>query len=253
MPPMNVQKTPAAARFLGVLGGMGPLATADFLAKLVAVRPAQSDQAHLPVLVWGDCEVPDRTAALAGLGPSPLPALLAGARFLDACGVGAICMPCNTAHHWMDELRQACEAPWIDMIQACVSGIRQVQPAVRSVGVLTTAGAAAVDLYPRALRHAGLQAVTPTPQAMARWVTPGIELVKAHRLTEAAQLLVCAADELRECGAQVTLLGCTEIPVALASAMAAEPQRFIDATSALAWAAHAHFEAQARPVGAPAW
>ena len=143
---MNVQKTPAAARFLGVLGGMGPLATADFLAKLVAVRPAQGDQAHLPVLVWGDCEVPDRTAALAGLGSSPLPALLAGARFLDACGVGAICMPCNTAHHWMDELRQACEAPWIDMIQACVSGIRQVQPAVRSVGVLTTAGAAAVDL-----------------------------------------------------------------------------------------------------------
>jgi aspartate racemase len=242
---MNVLSTPPAARFLGVLGGMGPLATADFLAKLVAVRSAPGDQSHLPVLVWGDCEVPDRTAALTGQGPSPLPALLAGARFLDACGVGAICMPCNTAHHWIATLQQACKAPWIDMVQACVERIQQAHPAVRAVGVLTTAGAALTDLYPCALRAAGWQVVTPTQEAMARWVTPGIERVKAHQLAEAAQLLTQAADDLRTRGAEVTVLGCTEIPVALASAIAAEPHRFIDATSALARAAHAHFEARA--------
>lgn len=244
MTTMNVLSAPAA-RFLGVLGGMGPLATADFLAKLVAVRPARDDQSHLPVLLWGDCEVPDRTAALTGQGPSPLPALLAGARFLDGCGVGAICMPCNTAHHWMDALRQACKAPFIDMVEACVTGIRQEHPAVGSVGVLTTAGAAAADLYPRALRAAGLQVVTPSQASMARWVMPGIKCVKAHRLDEAVRLLTQAADDLRARGAEVTVLGCTEIPVAMASAMAAEPRRFVDATHRLACAASAHFDALA--------
>ena len=82
--------------FLGVLGGMGPLATADFLSKLVQNTDAQIDQDHIPVLLYGDCTTPDRTASIVGKGPSPLDKLLAGIRFLNDSGVGAICIPCNT-------------------------------------------------------------------------------------------------------------------------------------------------------------
>jgi aspartate racemase len=64
--------------FLGVLGGMGPLATADFLSKLVENTSAQTDQEHIPVLLYGDCTIPDRTQSIMGKGPSPLPQLLDG-------------------------------------------------------------------------------------------------------------------------------------------------------------------------------
>ena len=60
-----------APRTVGILGGMGPAATADFYARLVRATPAERDQDHLPVVVWGDPTVPDRVAALAGTGPSP--------------------------------------------------------------------------------------------------------------------------------------------------------------------------------------
>ena len=89
--------------FLGVLGGMGPLATADFLRKLVRKSRADTDQEHIPVLLYGDCTTPDRTASIVAGGPSPLPQLLDGIRFLNRNGARAICIPCNSAHAWVEE------------------------------------------------------------------------------------------------------------------------------------------------------
>ena len=95
------------ADFLGVLGGMGPLATADFLRKLVKKTPAGIDQEHIPVLLYGDCTIPDRTANIVGGGLSPLPKLLDGIRFLNESGAKVICIPCNSAHCWYEEMQAA--------------------------------------------------------------------------------------------------------------------------------------------------
>ena len=91
-------------KVLGVLGGMGPLATADFLQKLTLATKAGRDQEHIPLIVYGDCTTPDRTAAVLGTGPSPLPQLLAGIEFLNAARVSAIAIPCNSAHCWHKDL-----------------------------------------------------------------------------------------------------------------------------------------------------
>ncbi|MFI0220807.1 aspartate/glutamate racemase family protein [Streptomyces lydicus] len=80
---------------------MGPLATADFYRRLVERTPAAGDQGHLPVVMWADPGVPDRTAALLGKGPSPVPALVEGARWLQRAGVSCIAVPCNTAHAYV--------------------------------------------------------------------------------------------------------------------------------------------------------
>src|SRR5690606_23936695 len=85
---------------IGVLGGMGPLATVDFMQKLVAATPASRDQEHVPALISAIPQIPDRTRAFQGHGASPLPAMLACARRLEAAGAGVIVMPCNTAHIW---------------------------------------------------------------------------------------------------------------------------------------------------------
>mgnify|MGYP001791910431 CR=1 FL=1 len=85
-------------KVLGVLGGMGPLATVDFLKKLVEETPAASDADHLPVIAWSVPQIPSRPAAIMGNGESPLPAPLAGIRTLQEPGPGVIATPCNTAH-----------------------------------------------------------------------------------------------------------------------------------------------------------
>ncbi len=89
---------------LGVLGGMGPLATVDFMAKLVACTPVVDDADHIPVLLKSIPQSPDRTAAIFGQGPSPLGELCAQAEGLHSEGATLGVMPCNTAHHWFEDL-----------------------------------------------------------------------------------------------------------------------------------------------------
>ena len=89
---------------LGVLGGMGPLATADFFAKLVAATSANADSDHVPVLILSEPRIPPRPPAIMGRGESPLPALLARRDQLLAAGATFLAIPCNTAHFWCDQL-----------------------------------------------------------------------------------------------------------------------------------------------------
>src|SRR5215468_4341968 len=95
------------AKVLGVLGGMGPLASAQFMVRLTLLTPAMRDQDHIPTVLWSDPRVPDRTAGRLGGGTDPLPSLLRGIEGLCRAGCGAVAIPCNTAHGWYDAMRQA--------------------------------------------------------------------------------------------------------------------------------------------------
>src|SRR3978361_916323 len=86
---------------LGVLGGMGPMATVDFMGKVVRNTPAARDQEHIPMIVCSAVRIPDRTEAILGRGPDPFPAL----RQLERAGATRIVIPCNTAHHWHGALQ----------------------------------------------------------------------------------------------------------------------------------------------------
>lgn len=126
----TVQAAPRAAVMLrdrvgplglvGVLGGMGPLATIDFMQKVMAATKGTCDQEHVPLIVSSIPQIPDRTAAYRGSGPSPLPALLACGERLVLAGAGLIVMPCNTAHLWFDGLQQALGVPMIHMVEAAL-------------------------------------------------------------------------------------------------------------------------------------
>ncbi len=94
----------APPRILGVLGGMGPLATVDFLQKLIEETPASRDQDHIPVIAYSVPQIPDRPLAILGKGESPLPHMLEGIHTLKRAGAQAIAIACNTAHYWYDDL-----------------------------------------------------------------------------------------------------------------------------------------------------
>lgn len=218
---------------VGVLGGMGPLATVDFLAKLVEETPATRDQEHVPTVVWSVPQVPDRQQALAGTGSSPLPAMLAGIARLNAAGATRIAIACNTAHHWFDALAAASEAPLIHIVDATLAALGPV-PAAGPVGLIATRGLVASGLYQRRLGAAGLAVITSTDDEFDTLFTPGCYAVKRNALAEGGALLAQACGRLRARGAGRLVLACTEVPVALAHVHSPLLADAIDCNRALA-------------------
>jgi aspartate racemase len=232
----------AGQGFLGVLGGMGPLATADFMSKLARNCNARCDQEHIPVLLYGDCTTPDRTASIVGHGPSPLPQLLAGIEFLNRAGVSAICIPCNSAHHWHAQMAAASAAPILHIAEASVSQVRLHSPKAKVVGVMSTLGTHQTGIYEQALQARGFEVLSATPLQFDTLVSPGIAHVKANEIDQAHTAFEEVARSLFDRGADVIILGCTEIPIGLQRECAAHPTRYVDSTDALTHAAIEHFQ-----------
>jgi aspartate racemase len=221
-------------RWLGVLGGMGPLATVDFMRKLIELTPAARDQDHLPLIVYSVPQVPDRTAAILGGGASPLPAMLQGIAVLERAGAQCIVIPCNTAHYWYDELVRQGGLPILHIAQAACDALeRRGVPRGAAVGLLATSGTIAAGFYPQHLAARGYRCLLPPAAEQAALVMEGIYQVKGGALERARQALALAARRLVDAGAQAIVLACTEIPVVLEPEHA-RPAAVVDATEALA-------------------
>lgn len=207
---------PASARArVGVLGGMGPAATARFLDLLVSATPASSDQDHLPVVVWSDPRVPDRTAAIRGEGPVPTPCLEEGGRALVEAGADVVAIPCNTAHAFTAGLASRIGVPVLDMVEVTVAAVVARQPRPQAVGLLATDGTLLAGLYHEAFARRGVPVLVPEPRDQAR-VMRAIRAVKAGdlgvtRRQEATDLVAGLVAE----GADAVVLGCTELPLLL--------------------------------------
>jgi aspartate racemase len=231
--------------FLGVLGGMGPLATADFLRKLVENTVAGRDQEHIPVLMYGDCTTPDRTASIVGRGQSPLPQLLEGIHFLDRAGAQAICIPCNSAHHWYEDMAAASGVPVLHIAQASVDEVRRKKPMARVVGVMSTLGTFETGIYRDVLHAQGYEVLAPTRGEFDSLVSPGIADVKANLVEAASRSFSVVAQSLLDRGADIIILGCTEIPLGMQRQYRADPSLYVDSNDALALAAVRFFESGA--------
>lgn len=243
-------------RMLGVLGGMGPLAGADFVAKLIRATPATSDGDHIPLLLWSVPQIPDRLAAIEGRGPSPVPMLVEALRSLAGCGVDRVAIACNTAHFWYDELVAGGGLPILHIADASARALSlpadvaapSAGGGARRIALLATRGTHAAGFYPHRLALFGHR-VLPHDEAIQRhYVDPSIEAVKACRLDAAGALLAGALDTLASSSARAAregrdgeiidavLLGCTELPLAHAAMQRPGLLPVVDATQALAQA-----------------
>jgi aspartate racemase len=221
---------------LGVLGGMGPLASAEFMRRLTLLTPALRDQDHIPAVLWSDPRVPDRTAARIAGGEDPLPALLRGIRGLEAAGAGAIAIPCNTAHGWFEDMQAATPLPILHIVDAAAEELLRLGVAGGTIGVMGTAGTLAMRLYQDRLAARGFACLVPTHDEMDTLVTPAIAQVKANAVAAAYAPLAEAATRMVARGAQAVVLGCTEIPLGIAAGPAL-PFPVCDTLDALARAA----------------
>lgn len=227
------RRPPAPRRIVGVLGGMGPLATADFYLKIIRATPAAVDQDHLHVLIDSNPEIPDRTEGIEGRGPDPTPALVGSAARLVGMGAELLAMPCNSAHAYLTPIRAAAGVPVLDMMAETAAALAARTPRPGIAGLLATTGTLRQRLYHAALLARGVAVLEPDPAAQAELMAVIYDGVKAGDTGPAVRDRVRAVSRgLVSRGAAVLILGCTELPLVLGPEDASVP--VLDATEILA-------------------
>lgn len=205
---------------VGVVGGVGPAATVDFLNKVVRNTPASRDQDHIKLLVEQNPQIPDRTENLVGTGADPTISLYATCKKLEDGDADIIAIPCNTAHAFVERIQPYLGIPIVNMLTVTVAYLRETYPALREVGVLATSGTIESGVYKKALEAHGLKQVAPGPALQARVMEAiyGKNGVKAGFSTGRCEEDINAAvDGLIADGVEVIVLGCTELPILLPS------------------------------------
>jgi aspartate racemase len=223
---------------IGVLGGMGPEATAAFFLRIIRATEVRRDQDHFRVLIDSNPKIPDRTAAIRGEGESPLPMLIEGARGLRKAGADFIAIPCVTAHCFLAPLRKKVRIPVLDIVAEVVGHVRRMKN-VRRIGIVATSGTVDAGLFQKAFAAAGIEVLLPDSRTQKSKVMAAIygrKGVKAAGPSEASRALAAeAARTLIDRGAQAILAGCTEIPLILKDGNLSVP--VVDSLDVLARAA----------------
>jgi len=200
---------------IGIVGGMGPMAGVHFQRLIVEATPATCDQEHVQVLCFTNPQIPDRTQSLlADGGDAYVAAVRASIVLLEAAGVDVLAIPCCTAHARLADLQHAAATPVCDMIAATLAHIVARSPRAR-IGLLTTDGARAAGLFASAAASTRLTWVMPERDEQQHLMS-FIARAKSASPPDVSDLVQCAR-ALRNRGADVVLLGCTELSLSAAT------------------------------------
>lgn len=206
-------------KLVGVIGGMGPDATVDFMARVVAATPASKDQDHVRMVVEQNPRIPSRQKAMRGEGENPGPVIAAMAARLESAGADFLVMPCNLAHAWQGDILAATTIPFVSIIDESVKSALCRSGEQSAVGLMTTPGCFAAGLYQQALADADRPVITQTPDELAETMYL-VEKIKAgDRSQDVANGLRNLADRLIGRGAKILIAACTEFPLVLNESM----------------------------------
>ncbi len=220
---------------IGILGGMGPLATADLYRKIVELTKAAGDNEHIRVYIDGNAQIPDRTAAILRGGADPVPEMADALHHLELCGADCIVMPCNTAHYFLPRLQAMTKTPFINMLEETAKTCARLFPG-KTAGILATRGTLETGLYPKVLSAQGVASIEPDEVGRDALMAAIYDGVKGGAPLESLRAPV---EELlarmTEQGAGYFILGCTELPIVRQELNL--PGAFVDPTAELAKAA----------------
>jgi aspartate racemase len=222
------ERRAVAPGLVGILGGMGPLATVDFMEKIIRATPAKRDQDHIPLIVHAVPQIPDRTRALIEGGDDPFPALLAGLAMLERCGARLIAIPCNAAHAWFERLVASTDVPLLHIAEAVRQRIAASADPMKRIALMAARGTVEVGIYQGYLKD---RLALPDDEIQER-ISSAIAFVKAGDLEAGRVHAESAGRALLSTGVDAILLGCTELPIALAKSEIAD--HCVDATHCLA-------------------
>lgn len=219
---------------VGVIGGVGPLATAYFLDKVVRLTQAERDQDHLDMIVLNHATIPDRTDYILGRSSEdPGPVMAADAQRLEEFGVSFLVVPCNTAHYFTDQVIAAVQVPVLSIVEETVAEALSRFPQLRAVGVLATSGTVHAEVYQQALARHGLVGVVPDDADQEIVMSLIYDQVKAGRPVD-VEALHGVLRRLTARGADAVVLGCTELSVIAEDADLLRDPHLVDSLDVLA-------------------
>lgn len=223
----------ADKKSIGIVGGMGPAATADLFSLIVRLTKAGQDNEHIHIYIDCNTEIPDRTRAILSGGTSPLTQLATSAKKLEAMGADFLVMPCNTAHYFLPQLAGEVDIPILSMIDTTAKEI--LSRGFEKIGLLATDGVIKTKLYADRLGALGIEVLVPDTAGQDSVMGMIYDGIKAGNAAYEPAPFINVAAGLMAKGAQALLLGCTE--VSMAFSRLALPYPVVDPTLTLARAA----------------
>ncbi len=208
-------------KIAGVLGGLGPDATVDFMAKVLAATDAGCDQDHIHMLIDHKPTVPNRHDAIAGNTPSVGPELAAMAQGLESAGADFLVMVCNTAHAYAADIEAAVNIPFVSIVDVTVEAL--ASHSVKHVGVMAAEGCIRANLYQDALAAAGYEAVLWSDSELEEFMALVYRIKAGERDDDIGAGINRLATSLAFNGADILIAGCTEIPLFMSAAQAPIP------------------------------
>lgn len=197
---------------LGIIGGMGPLASNLFYRMVIEHTQASCDQDHINMIILNDAGMPDRTGAiLSGNTAEPMARLKTDALLLQQLGCKAICVTCNTAHWFVHRFENELTVPVISLVRETAKEMSALHPGGK-IAVLATDGTVQTGLYQEELLSRGLTPYVPSPENQKNVMHLIYDCVKAGKPADLDALRsVCA--EVESAGCDAALLACTELPI----------------------------------------
>ena len=203
---------------IGILGGMGPEATAYFFELIIKNTKAEKDQEHIPVIIYSNPEVPPRTDAVLEEGTSPLPYLLEGARILREAGADFIVMPCVTAHYFYNEIVAQEKISLLNLLDETLLYAQKKMPGLKKAGLISSTGTLKSRLFHDTFAKEGIEVIGPNDEEQKHVMEAifGKEGIKAgYSSGRAKEIIQSAARTLIKRGAEAVIAGCTEVPLVL--------------------------------------
>jgi len=206
-------------KVVGIIGGMGPDATVDFMSRVLRATPANADQDHVRMVVEHNPRIPSRQLAMKGEGENPGPVIAAMAARLEAAGADFLVMPCNLAHAWQSDIRAATSIPFVSIVDESLLSALSRSDDQSAIGLMTTPGCFTSGLYQQALSDAGRPAIVQTPDELSETMLLVEKIKGGDQSTEVADGLKQLANRLVDRGAKVLIAACTEFPLVLTESM----------------------------------
>ncbi|WP_298580019.1 aspartate/glutamate racemase family protein [uncultured Olegusella sp.] len=217
---------------LGILGGVGPLATACFMEMIINKTHAQCDQDNIPMIIYNDPQIPDRTAYILGKSDTnPVPEMIKMARKLEKSGVDYIAIPCNTAHYFYEEIQRATALPVLNIMQLTAQDIAH-HSVNNKVGLMATEGTAKSKVFQNFFNSAHLETILPNDQEQAIITFLIYDCVKSGKPAN-IQAFLDVAHALHERGCGTVVVGCTELSV-IYQQLEQRPDYLVDSLDILA-------------------
>jgi aspartate racemase len=224
-------KSEKQEKIVGIIGGMGPDATVDILKRIIRLTPAKDDIDHIHCIVDNNSKVPSRIKALIDGGSEPPgPHLAIMGQKLEQWGADFLIIPCNTAHYYYQDIKDAVSIPVIHLIDVVVSKFVQSHPQLKKVGIAASTAVLLTDLYKKRFHAHGIEVLYPDDLYQQKLLDV-IKRVKAGETVDAVtETISTIFNHITEKGAEVIIIACTELSVVCGEM----PFRMIDAAEVLA-------------------